>query len=336
MEPPASNRLGLAEPVSRTEGNKPSPASAARRCPSGIHRRGSARSRRTGRPGQIFRPVDALVQQLAESARAHSGAAMSVCALGGYGRAVARPALRHRPPHPLRGRDGAERGALRRCAAPAALGPRADRRPARPRARRVRRAGGARFGERRIPPRRCSTSGSSPATSGSFSGSTAGCAVSAPTTAGACSMRCCSSSTSATRRSTTRSISSSLTSRARPAGCGTSRRPGTSGCSARRDRQRVRSRRRVSWRMPRTSSSASARFCTSRAGRDVNVLTHELQERVAEMFGCEGRQSQQRVETLMGDYFRARAIVVAGARAGPARGDAAGRHERLAPRRPAL
>ncbi len=38
--------------------------------------------------------------------------------------------------------------------------------------------------------------------------------------------------------------------------------------------------------------------------RDVNVLTHELQEKVAEMFGCEGRQSQQRVETLMGEYFR--------------------------------
>jgi UTP:GlnB (protein PII) uridylyltransferase len=34
------------------------------------------------------------------------------------------------------------------------------------------------------------------------------------------------------------------------------------------------------------------------------VPTHELQEKVAEMFGCEGRQSQQRVETLMGDYFR--------------------------------
>ena len=30
--------------------------------------------------------IDALVQQLAETARAHSGAAMSVCALGGYGR----------------------------------------------------------------------------------------------------------------------------------------------------------------------------------------------------------------------------------------------------------
>jgi [protein-PII] uridylyltransferase len=39
-------------------------------------------------------------------------------------------------------------------------------------------------------------------------------------------------------------------------------------------------------------------------GRDVNMLTHELQEKVAEMFGCEGRQSQQRVETLMSEYFR--------------------------------
>ena len=30
--------------------------------------------------------IDALVQQLAEKARVHSGAAMSICALGGYGR----------------------------------------------------------------------------------------------------------------------------------------------------------------------------------------------------------------------------------------------------------
>ena len=53
------------------------------------------------------------------------------------------------------------------------------------------------------------------------------------------------------------------------------------------------------------------------SGRDVNVLTHELQEKVAEMFGCEGRQSQQRVEALMGEYFRhARAV---GARARPGR-----------------
>ena len=40
------------------------------------------------------------------------------------------------------------------------------------------------------------------------------------------------------------------------------------------------------------------------SGRDVNVLSHDLQEKVAEAFGCEGRQAQQRVETLMGEYFR--------------------------------
>jgi len=39
-------------------------------------------------------------------------------------------------------------------------------------------------------------------------------------------------------------------------------------------------------------------------GRDVNVLSHELQEKVAEAFGSAGEQLQQRVEALMGEYFR--------------------------------
>ena len=71
-------------------------------------------------------------------------------------------------------------------------------------------------------------------------------------------------------------------------------------------------------------------------GRDVNVLTHELQEKVAEMFGCEGRQSQQRVETLMGEYFRHARASSRVARAGAPGGDAAGGHERVAPCRPAF
>jgi [protein-PII] uridylyltransferase len=45
------------------------------------------------------------------------------------------------------------------------------------------------------------------------------------------------------------------------------------------------------------------------AGRDVNVLTHELQEQIAEMLGCAGSRPQPRVEALMGEYFmRARAV----------------------------
>jgi len=45
-------------------------------------------------------------------------------------------------------------------------------------------------------------------------------------------------------------------------------------------------------------------------GRDMNVLTHELQERVADMIGVAGQDSRQRVETLMGEYFRhARGVV---------------------------
>ena len=86
MESPASNRLGLAEPVSRTEGNKPSPSSVL-----GDARQEYIAAARHGRGGRDVQArfsgrIDALVQQLAESARVHSGAAMSVCALGGYGR----------------------------------------------------------------------------------------------------------------------------------------------------------------------------------------------------------------------------------------------------------
>jgi [protein-PII] uridylyltransferase len=40
------------------------------------------------------------------------------------------------------------------------------------------------------------------------------------------------------------------------------------------------------------------------AGRDANVLTHELQERVAQALGCEGDEPRRQVETLMGMYFR--------------------------------
>ncbi|HET7216511.1 MAG TPA: hypothetical protein VFJ02_00625, partial [Vicinamibacterales bacterium] len=39
------------------------------------------------------------------------------------------------------------------------------------------------------------------------------------------------------------------------------------------------------------------------AGRDVNILTHDLQEKVADVFATQGRQLQQRVEALMGQYF---------------------------------
>ncbi|MEN3337851.1 MAG: [protein-PII] uridylyltransferase [Acidobacteriota bacterium] len=44
-------------------------------------------------------------------------------------------------------------------------------------------------------------------------------------------------------------------------------------------------------------------------GRDVNLLTHELQESVAEMMGSAGSHPGRRVEALMGDYFRSARIV---------------------------
>ncbi len=44
-------------------------------------------------------------------------------------------------------------------------------------------------------------------------------------------------------------------------------------------------------------------------GRDVNQLTHDLQEMVADVLGCAGGDPHQRVESLMGEYFlRARAV----------------------------
>ncbi|HVT48528.1 MAG TPA: hypothetical protein VHD57_12115 [Vicinamibacterales bacterium] len=46
------------------------------------------------------------------------------------------------------------------------------------------------------------------------------------------------------------------------------------------------------------------------ARRDANVLTHEQQERVAEVLGLPGQDPRQRVEALMGTYFRhARRVV---------------------------
>ena len=51
-------------------------------------------------------------------------------------------------------------------------------------------------------------------------------------------------------------------------------------------------------------------------GRNLNVLSHELQEKVAERLRYPGAQRQQRVEALMGDYFRhARHVARAVARA---------------------
>jgi len=45
-------------------------------------------------------------------------------------------------------------------------------------------------------------------------------------------------------------------------------------------------------------------------GRDVNLLTHELQEKVADAIGSTGTHPHQRVEALMGEYFlRARTVV---------------------------
>jgi [protein-PII] uridylyltransferase len=45
------------------------------------------------------------------------------------------------------------------------------------------------------------------------------------------------------------------------------------------------------------------------AGRDVNLLSHELQEGVAELMGSPGARPRRRVEVLMGDYFRSARVI---------------------------
>lgn len=45
------------------------------------------------------------------------------------------------------------------------------------------------------------------------------------------------------------------------------------------------------------------------AGRDVNIFSHELQEKAADVLACGGAQPRQRVEALMGEYFRRARVV---------------------------
>ena len=44
-------------------------------------------------------------------------------------------------------------------------------------------------------------------------------------------------------------------------------------------------------------------------GRNLNILSHELQEKSAELFGCPGSRSHQRVEALMSAYFHHARII---------------------------
>jgi [protein-PII] uridylyltransferase len=45
------------------------------------------------------------------------------------------------------------------------------------------------------------------------------------------------------------------------------------------------------------------------SGRDANTLTHEMQEKVADLLGAVGDRPQLRVEAMMGDYFRHARVV---------------------------
>ena len=249
-----------------------------------------ARQGRGGRDAQARYAAE--MDDLVTAARGGGAAAtpqpLVVCALGGYGRRtlclhsdidlLILFGTRHRP----------GRRALRQRRAAAALGSAADGRPARARARRLRRA---RHQQHRVPARRCSTRGRSPATSLCSSalrgqGRRGDARESAPR------RRLAARAGRAAARAVQRhaSTSSSPTSRTRRAGCATSRRSAT--CSARRRARATAIARAPPARSakPRTSCCGSARVLHAEAGRDANVLTHELQERVADALGCRGRR----------------------------------------------
>src|SRR3954470_13455819 len=86
METTASNRLGTRVSVPRIELNKQQLTAALSDARQEYTT--AARQGRAGRDVQVrfASRVDALLQQLAEVAREHSGAALSICAVGGYGR----------------------------------------------------------------------------------------------------------------------------------------------------------------------------------------------------------------------------------------------------------
>ena len=123
------------------------------------------------------------------------------------------------------------------------------------------------------------------------------------------------SSTSGTPGSTTRSTSSSPTSRRRPAGCATSPPIRLLRIARARGVRRARPRPRASGSTrPRSSCCACGRCCTSRPAATSNVLTHDLQERVAEVLGVAGRRPAAAGRGADGRVLPPRARGRAGAR----------------------
>jgi len=303
MEPPSSNRLGLAEPVSRTEGNHTSPGALL-----GDARQEYVAAARHGRAGRDVQArfsgrMDALVQQLAENARVHSGAPLSVCALGGYGRkslclqsdidllvlfedtmSTSDERLVGALLQPLWDLGltvGQHVRELSELTEPATLD-----------------LGNAEFllalldvrfiaGDERLFQRLESWVRGIAADNRRRLLDTLLQLVD--------ERHATFNDTIYQLEPDIKSAPGGLRDIAATRHIRLLRPGGTEGELDRAARQlqdaedflqRVRS------------------ILHLETGRDVNVLTHELQEKVAEMFGCEGRQSQQRVETLMGDYFR--------------------------------
>ena len=224
METPASNRLGLAEPVSRTEGNKPSPSTVL----------GDARQEYTPPPGMAgpagrsrpdipagSTPSSSSWPKTPASIQApRSRSARSAAMVAGRSACTRTSICSILFEHPMSSSDERFVGSL--------LQPLWDlgltvgqhvREPPEIVDATALDMGNAEFLLALLDVRLHRRRRAAVSAAGGL-----GPAVSAPTTGGACSTRCCSSSTSATRRSTTPSISSSRTSRALPAGCATSRR----------------------------------------------------------------------------------------------------------------
>ena len=318
METPSSNRLGLAEPVSCTEGNQTVAGRGARRRSSGIRRRGPTRARRARRAGPILRP--------------HGRARAAAC---GERRAST-------PAPPCRSARSAATAAGRSACTPTSTCSSCSRTRWAPSEERfvsallqplwdlgltvghhvrelarLRRAGDARPEQRRVPARAARRPLHRRRRAALPAARRLGARPRPPTTA----RRLLDALLQLVDERHAHVQRHALSARARHQerarrAARHRRRRGISGCCSPAATEGELDRAR------RDSCDDAEDFLLRvrsvlhlESGRDVNVLTHELQERVAEMFGCAGRQSQQRVEALMGEYFRhARAVVRALAR----------------------
>ncbi len=261
--------------------------------------------------------VDDVLRSMVADARPLARSPLAVAALGGYGRRALclhsdidllivfeRP---HRP----------RRRALRQGAAASALGSQAPRSATRCGCSTTSPSSSATI---RSSCSRCSTRASSPATTALFAPARERLRALDRRRPRRDARRAADADRpSATRSSTTRSTSSSRTSRTRPAACATSRRRGC--CS--RSAATPRPRRSIDDDRLEQAEDFLLRVRSVlhlETGRNLNVLTHELQEIAAERLRCSGRRAAAAGRGADGRVLPPRARGRARAGAGAPRG----------------